>query len=123
MRILFLLTTLAALSSGCIDDNCTGKVIEVNAGYTSNNDGEVVADSCGDMVSSDPDVYDFQDCCPDGYTFLAMGLDDTTTVLCEQDCGFGSSSSVASTADAAFVAHAVVDAALDAVAELGPAAP
>jgi hypothetical protein len=95
----------------CIDtSNCDGKLIEVSINHTSDNDGEnVTGDDCYTVANG---VYDYADCCPDGFTFLAMNSGGG--VICEQECG----SAAEAVTDAAFVAHGVLDAWVEGVEAL-----
>lgn len=67
------------------DGEC-GEVIAVTTTTTSDDEGEDVdvGEPCTVVDTGNGNV-DVTGCCPDGYTFLAMG-GDPGTVLCEEDC-------------------------------------
>jgi hypothetical protein len=85
--VILLLTTLAACAAPASDygSEC-GEIISVSTRYTADDEGEevIVGEPC---YASDPQdgSLDVTACCPDDYTFLAMG-GDADTVLCEEDC-------------------------------------
>jgi hypothetical protein len=115
MRTILPLLVLLPLL-GCVDTTCDGKVIEVTPNYT-DNDGEVTHLPCVEEEGNG--VLDYSGCCPEGYDFLAVS--GTNAVLCEQDCGFGSESSVEYAGAVAFIVHNVTSAAFDAVEDLSSA--
>lgn len=109
MRIAFIsiLALLPALA-GCVDPNCDGKIIEVSTNQGGN--------PCG--VSGNGTV-DYSGCCPPGFDYIAQGTDGgNVTVICQEDCGLGSNSSVAYTADAVYIADAALDGVYGAVVDL-----
>ncbi len=103
----FLLIPLIMLAVGCVDPDC-GKVISLSPGANGDGGGQ-----CAELVNG---VYDYSDCCPNGYDFLAVGSDGG--VLCEEECGLGSTAAVDRAGKAAFLTHAVADAAFEAVEDL-----
>jgi hypothetical protein len=101
----------------CIDtSNCDGKLIEVSINHTSDNDGEnVTGDDCYTVANG---VYDYADCCPDGFTFLAMNSGGG--VICEQECG---GDELQTAMDLAFIGHGVLDAVVESVEDLNSPPP
>ena len=116
MRIAFFALLVALpTAAGCVDPDCKDEQITVPAGYTPQPDGTYSGNPCS---VTDNGITDYSACCPVDYEYVALTSEG---VLCEKACGLGSDEAVAATADAAFVTHALADAAQDAVEALNQA--
>ena len=112
MRHLLVLLLLTAC-----EPPCDGKLVSISGGHTSDDNGETVTtDPCYEVDGND---YDYSDCCPDGYVFLAM--ESSSSVLCQQECGLGSEASVEQASKVAFFAHGMADAFFTVVEDLATA--
>ena len=119
MRIVTLcLFALLPLAAGCVDPDCKDDVVYFDPNHTYHANGEVTLyDPCYESSQgpNNTTVNDYSMCCPPGYEYDTF---NGSAVVCSQDCSLNSASTASATADAAFVAHAVADAALAAVEEL-----
>ena len=121
MRTLSLFALLLALlpAAGCVDPNCDGKIITVSPNATTDGSGENVDVGTPCYTVDNGGIRDYSGCCPSGFEYLAVAGDGS--ILCEEDCGLGSTAAVDAAGKTAFVVHALADAGFDAVDALSSA--